>query len=166
MKRTLKLTIITALLIPFIWGAAQNQQSRYNHILVDPNLQRVFDRFIDIVDRNDLEVDWSQINGVELAPMLNGVQGFYARHSKAVIINYFFIVPTRATRTEKDDLLLLTLAHEIGHSQGWRHIDPDKIGLMNPNGKYDLYIIRGSIGAEQYIVNTYKYKACNCFKVD
>lgn len=128
-----------------------------DHIVVDPNLKPFFDRFVKLMEENDIPVDYSQINAVELVPLKQGANGYYARYSKTVIIAFYFMLPTESTPKEDDELIFITLAHEIGHSQGWKHTNPKIMGLMNPYSTYDLRVVRG-MGADQYIVNHFKAK--------
>lgn len=102
----------------------------------------------------------SQINAVVLAPMARGIQGYYLRESKTVIISYGYLLPKHTTKEEDNDLIFMTLAHEVGHSQGWKHSEAGIIGLMHPDARFDMLIIRG-MGAEQFILNHYTHRLCN-----
>ena len=105
-----------------------------------------------------MNVDWSVVESIDLIPLAYNIQGYWSITAKSAMISYYFTFPRYQTLTkeEKDDFILLTLAHEIGHSQGLKHIEPDKIGLMSPHSRFELGVIRGSLGAEQFIINSYK----------
>lgn len=133
--------------------------SERNHIKVHPELQKHYIRFVRLAEANNLNIDWSQIEAVELIPMRTNIQGYYARHSKTVIISYYYSLPLmiKLSKQEVEDIIFLTLAHEIGHSQGLMHVEVGKMDLMHPDARYDVKVVKG-MGVEQYIVNTLKAK--------
>lgn len=137
-------------------------QPPHEKVVVNEQLEPFFDRFVELMAKNDIPVDYSLLTTVDLLPLYYGVQGIYSPTTKGVVINYYIQFPVlqKLTRAEKDDFIFIVLAHEIGHAMGWKHIDAEAIGLMNPSSKHDLSIIRGSLGADQYIINTYKAKFC------
>ena len=130
-----------------------------NDVVVISQLQPHFKRFVKLMKDNNVPVDYSLIGGVDLLPLSYGIQGLYSPTTHVVSISYYIQFPPYAklTKQEKDDFVLIVLAHEIGHAMGWKHIDKETIGLMHPTSAHDLGIIRGSLGAEQYILNTFKY---------
>lgn len=148
--------LLTAIFLSLFHYSSAQFIKPYGHVKVDKHTKPYFDRFVKLLEENDLEIDWSKVQHIETIPLLQGIQGLYSNHSSTVILSYYMYFPKNATEEEKKDLVFLTLAHEIGHSQGWEHIEEDAIGLMNPYNKYDYNIVKGSIGAEQYILNTYK----------
>lgn len=160
MKNLTSLLLTAFLLLTFYLGEAQ-QAKDSDRISVDVNVKPYFDRFVRLMEKNQIPVDYTKISAIELVPLLDNVRGYYGIGSKSVMLNFYFYFEPDATQQEMDDLVLITLAHEIGHSQGWVHIDEEVIGLMNPYSRFDLLIVRGSIGAEQYILNTYTHKLCN-----
>ncbi len=157
MRRIIPLALITLLLL-LTASSTPSLRQPTAHIEVHEGLKPYMREMERIVEDNDLNVDWGKIEAVTLIPMRRGIQGYWSEEGSTVMLSYYFTFPPfiELTREEKDDFVLLTLAHEIGHSQGLKHIDPEKIGLMSPHSKFELGIIRGSIGAEQFIINTYK----------
>jgi len=131
-----------------------------NHIKVDEQLKPYLIRLYKIVKENNLNVDWGKIESADILPLRYGIQGLWSPSSHVVIVSYYIQFPlySNMTKQEKDDFVLIVLAHEVGHSQGLRHTDGKGIDLMNPTSQHDLAVIRGSIGAEQYIINTFKAK--------
>lgn len=159
MKKFL-LPLLTAILLSTNIYLEAQQLKPYGHIKVSPEIMPHFQRLTRLLEANEIYPDYSVINSIEALPLLTGVQGYWSELSGNVILNYYMLFPKGSTKEERDDLVLLTLAHEIGHSQMWQHIGEDSIGLMNPSAKYDYGIVKGSIGAEQYILNTYKARLC------
>ena len=157
MKRIIYITLPLILLLLTVTTTSSLGQST-SHIKVQKELKPYFNELIEIVEKNDLDVDWGKVDAIILSPLSRGIQGYWSQDGSTIMINYLFIFPSfvELTNDEKDDFILLTLAHEVGHSQGLKHIATDKIGLMSPHSKFELGIIRGSIGAEQFIVNTFK----------
>lgn len=124
-----------------------------DEVTVQKELRPIFEKFVEIVEKNNIEIDWTQINSVEALPLYVGVQGFYSSNSKTVAISHFYTFPmlVNLTDEEKRELLLLTLAHEVAHSQGFGHID-EGISLMNPSSIYHAAVVK-SIGAEEFILS-------------
>lgn len=145
-----KLITITALTIlpHFIWAQVE-------HITVHKTLKPYFERFVNLMEDNDIKVDYSNINYVDLVPLADDFNGYYNDRSKSVCISMFFQYPVHASEQEFHDLVLICLAHEIGHALGWEHTDVKYMGLMNPGSNFDMLAVKG-MGAEQYILNTYK----------
>lgn len=160
MKRLIPLLLI--LLLTATFAPSFKAQPLHEKVVVNEQLEPFFNRFVELMEKNDIPVDYSLLSTVDLLPLYYGVQGIYSPTTKGVIINYYIQFPIlqKMTRAEKDDFIFIVLAHEIGHAMGWEHIDADAIGLMNPSSKYGLSIIRGSIGADQYIINTFEAKLC------
>lgn len=152
------ITLLFILLLTASYSPSLKPKSKTAHIEVHKELKPYMRELVRIVEENKLNVDWDKIQAVELIPLAYNIQGYWSNNASTVMISYYFTFPPYQvlTREEKDDFILLTLAHEVGHSQGLKHIDPDKIGLMSPHSKFELGVIRGSLGAEQFIINTYK----------
>lgn len=161
-------TLLTALLLlTFYFGAAQHIEP-YGHISVDEKAKSLFDRFTTLMnetkcdDGKPIPVDYNKISYITVLPMMEGISGYWLEQSGSVILSHYMASPMDATPEEVMDMVYITLAHEIGHSQGWQHTDAEAINLMNPTSKFDYGIVKGSIGADQYIINTYKAKLCDC----
>ncbi|WZE63634.1 hypothetical protein PANI_CDS0115 [Maribacter phage Panino] len=124
---------------------------------VHESLKPYFNRLVKLSKEEKLKVDWNNIESIDLAPLSTGVQGVWLPNSDVILISYYFTFPPFQvlTKEEKDDFILLCLAHEVGHSQGLKHIEKGKIGLMSMDSSKDLMVIR-SLGVEQYIINTYR----------
>jgi hypothetical protein len=150
-----KILLTLALLLTAITTPLLGQET--NHIKVSPHLELHFNEIVEIVEKNGCNVDWGKIDGVGLAYLLDNIQGQWSPDIDVILISYYFEFPPDepTTREEKDDLVLLTLAHEIGHSQGLGHIASDKIGLMSPHSRFELDAIR-TVGVEQYIIDCFK----------
>lgn len=161
--KKLKILLTAILFLTLYFGEAQHLKP-YGHINVTEKAQKLFHRFITLMEENEIEVDYTKIKYITILPLQDGISGYWLEQSGTVILNHYMYVPEEATKEEILDLVYITLAHEIGHSQGWQHTDQDAINLMNPTSKFDFSIIRGSIGADQYILNTYKNKLCPCGK--
>tara|TARA_R110000737_G_C14624761_1_gene494662 strand:- start:60360 stop:60860 length:501 start_codon:yes stop_codon:yes gene_type:complete len=162
MKRLIPLLLILLLTASYY---PSYKASGRNHIAVSEHLQPYYNEFVEIADKNNLEIDWSRIKSVDLVPLAHNIQGYWSRASETVMISYYYTFPMLVTLTkeEKDDLILMTLAHEIGHSQGWKHTNPDHMGLMNPSARFDMTALRG-MGAEAYIVICFKAEAAKANK--
>lgn len=147
------LTYIFALTALF--STAQNSGADYRGIKVANPMKPYVLTFIDIMDNECIEIDYSKIKSVDVLPLSRGFYGIWSTVSNTVTISAYHSFPLGATEEEKDGLLLLTLAHEIGHGLGFEHTDPLHMGLMNPSGKFDLTAIR-SMGVEHYIAICYR----------
>jgi len=152
----MKKLILTFVLI--LTGLTAYTQS---HVRVEAELKPFWNKFVRLMEENDIRVDYSDITAVSLVPLGTNL-GYWDSNSGTVMINMYYQLPPRGFSTEFEnfDMIWLTLAHEIGHAQGWEHTDAKYMGLMNPSSHFDLRAIRG-MGAKQYILNTYKAKLCN-----
>jgi len=157
MKRTLVIAILSV--TAFTYSYFYNFEAEGEKMFVHTKLQPFMVELTDILEKNNVEVDWSKIQTVTLLPLKDGIQGFWSRDNSTVSINFYVQLPPfeSLTAQEQDDFILLILAHEVGHSQGLVHTAADVEGLMNPTSKYDLTAIREN-RVEQYIVDGLKQK--------
>jgi len=155
MRKTL--LVLSLIILTVLFSSFYFRGRTINHIDTSYPIDPYLNRLHDIVKENDLEVDWRKIETITIVPLRKDILGYWNADSKGILINSYFVFPRfiPLTEQEKDDYILLTLAHEIGHAQGLPHCHKDTMNLMNPSAIFDVKAIRG-MGAEQYIINCYK----------
>ena len=103
---------------------------------------------VNLLEKNNIKIDYSKIKNITIAPMKD-FRGYHAEGG-VIIISYFGF-NNKGTINEE---VILTLAHEIAHSQGLKHT-PNKIGLMFPSDKFDRYFIENK-KIDSIIIDTFK----------
>lgn len=136
------------------WGSPDQVQ-------VDSVMRPYFDDFVDIAKRNNLKINWNRIQVIEAVPLAYGINGLYSTESNNIYINYYYSLPrfivNELTAEQQKKMLreavLAILAHEIAHSQGYKHVDAE-LDLMSKTDKW-LYWSIVNIGVEEYILLTF-----------
>lgn len=123
-------------------------------VRTDMYSQVYLDRFVELMDKNHIEIDWKRIESVNFLPLKPGLHGVYFKKSKVIMVN-----PEQAKAFKEgvyDDFILLILAHEIGHSQGWAHEGCREAKLMSCSD-YAAFWAINKIGIERYILDAYQF---------
>lgn len=123
-------------------------------IPVDPLLEFLFDRFILLMEENDIEIDYSKITSIGVLPLKKGLNGMQKPTTSTITLSYFIKTPVGTSMQAQNDFIFYVLAHEIGHSQGFGH-SKNAFDLMYPTSEYAMGIIT-TIGIEEYILDAYQ----------
>lgn len=123
--------------------------SKPDRVLCDSLSQPIFDRFLEVAQENKLEIDFSQVHSVSFAPLNWGMQGVYNVRTKTIILNLDYHLPKVIAddltpgqhRKMVQDGILYILAHEIGHSQGFHHLEAGTPELMAENDQMMYWLI-------------------------
>lgn len=153
MKQLLIYIILCALVISDC-SPKTVQQFIPDNTEVDEYILPYYLRFVELMEDNNIEVDYSKIDDIQVIPLEKMTNGLYYPATKDIIINYYFQIPDGYTREFKEDFILYILAHEIAHSQGLEH-SKDAASLMYFSDKYSLGLLT-TIGVEELILNTYR----------
>jgi len=89
------------------------------------------------MEKNNINIDWGNISSINVVPLKYGTQGIYSRDTKIILIQPYQIA-TLSTKAY-NNLLLVILAHEIGHSQGFNHTSEYGVLMSRTDGGiYDV----------------------------
>lgn len=132
-----------------------------SQVQVDSVMRPYFDEFVEIAQRNNLKINWKNIQTIEAIPLARGINGLYSTESRNIYMNYFYSLPpyiSEELTVEQQkrmlrEAVLAILAHEIAHSQGYKHVDAE-LDLMAKTDKW-LYWSIVNIGVEEYILLTF-----------
>ena len=132
-------------------------------VKVSPDLQPQFDRLNNLLEAEGIKLDYSKLRAINTLPLAGTFQGIYDPTTHVLTIDYPYKVPmlvmvlTPKNQLKKviSDWQLVTLAHEIMHSQGVLHEDDNPESIMGSTDEnFGRYI--NTIGAEEFILRTYR----------
>ena len=127
-------------------------------VIVDALLKPYFIRFVQLMEKNNIKIDYSKIYAIEALPLYDGFHGIYTIDSKVVLVNLYYEVPLSVPLNDVkrvgDEMIFHILAHEIGHSQGLKHKDPKAADLM-ASSSFKAYWAIDNIGADQYVLDAF-----------
>lgn len=125
-------------------------------IPVDPLLEGQFDRFILLMKDNCIEIDYSKITSIGVLPLREGLNGMQQAVTGTITLSYYIKTPITSPLQVQNDFIFYVLAHEIGHSQGFKH-NMNQFDLMYPSSEFAMGMIT-TIGVEELVLNAYKPK--------
>lgn len=123
-------------------------------IPVDSLIEFLFDRFVLLMEDNCIEIDYSKINSIDVLPLADGLNGIQSEETWNIVLNYYMKTPKGEDLQVRNDFIFYVLAHEIGHSQGFKH-STNPFDLMYPTSGFALGIIK-TTGIEEYILHAYR----------
>jgi len=129
-------------------GAAE----AFNNIDIEDDFKPYALRLYNIMHKNDIKIDWTKISSINVVPLAKGLQGLYSTDTHIILIQPYQFATLN--RMEYDNLLLLILAHEVGHSQGFPHVEgKGKLMSRTDAGVYD--IIKDNSLLEEFIISAF-----------
>lgn len=145
----MKTLVLLILLVLNSCSACKNTSRPSDKVICDSYSQPIFDRFVDIAEKHNLVVDYSQIHSISFVPLSWGIQGLYSTKTKVIILNIDYQLPKviadQLTPLQHQLMLqegiLYILAHEIGHSQGMEHLPSGTPGLMAEGDSLAYWLI-------------------------
>lgn len=131
-----------------------NSTSQYvGAIRTDEPSAKLLKRFVDLMDREDITIDYSKITSINVMPLHPRFQGLYSPQSGVILIQWSQF--SWYSEETVEDIWFTILAHEILHSQGYSHSIFG--GLMGADDGDMVKAIENK-NVEQFILDTYKIK--------
>ena len=162
MKNRCRLCVL--LLTMLFLTACSNAQDIYgspDNVKVDSVMQPYFDEFVELMAENNISINWDKIQTIEAIPLRRGINGLYSTETKNIYINWDYALPRFLTneltpeqqqRMVKEAVFCI-LAHEIAHSQGYKHV-PQGLDLMSKSDAW-LYWAIVNLGHHEYTLMTF-----------
>lgn len=156
-----KILLVLAMLQLTACTVSPQSGGRPEDVVVDTVMQPYFDDFVKLIQKEKVNIDWTKIHSIEAVPLRAGINGLYSAKTKNIIINWDYRLPRAISgdlNTEQQlwivkEAAFLILAHEIAHSQGYKHVD-EGVNLMSKNDKW-LYWAIVNLGREEYTLLTF-----------
>ena len=135
----MKKLLVFLIIFPIFVSAQFNPKSEsYKYVKVDKELRDYFQQLRDFYMINGVDIDYRKIRAVRLRDKMidengNSLAGYYREDNVILIRGYH---PNATINNIYDKIMLATLAHEIGHSQGLLHDTIDIDNLMYRSNYY------------------------------
>lgn len=148
MVRNMKKLLVILLFFPiFVSAQFDSKYEAYKHISIDDELKYYTDQLRHFYRAHDIDIDYRNIRGFRVihGEMRDqngfGLAGYYREDNVILIRDHH---PVAKNFGIYEQIMLVTIAHEIGHSQGFLHDTTDVDNLMYySNGKvYDNLILK------------------------
>lgn len=132
----------------------------YTHINIDKPLRYYTDQLRFFYKQHGVDIDYRKIRGIRLITgdmrdqHGNSLSGYF-REDDVILIRGYHPVADSFGIYEK--IMLITIAHEIGHSQGFLHdtINPDNL-MYRSNGRVYDNLIMGKKTLSEILLSPYK----------
>lgn len=156
--------IFTLLLILLLASCSTAKKHPSEKVICDLMAQPLFDRFVQLAEENNLDVDYSKIHSINVVPLNWGIEGLYHKQSEIILLNLGYTVPApiaeqltpNQLKLMSEESIFFILSHEIGHSQGMEHLPNGSFKLM-AEGDRSMYFLIVAKG-EDVICEAFKQK--------
>lgn len=141
-----RLLYTLAVVLMFTCGTAEMGLRKRHLPKVEPQLQKYFNKLDSIYAANGIKIDYRKVSHIQvmdsmpLSKYVEGktFEGLYNRITRKVYINTSQMDAFWVGKYE--EMIILVMAHEIGHSQGIQHTS-DSRSIMYPSSAYSLKML-------------------------